>query len=173
MPFHSHAHPKIVNFKNLIFVFLLLLSFGCQREESTTVLSPDDVGLILWGEDSDKSGVRDDVEEWLNQSTYESGEKMALHYLAKNYQALLSVANEPFEANRRMLEVVRALDCLTLTMGGEKAKNARETLKRVQFNSPERIAAYRSAQQHLPTDKIKDLETYKDKDAICPFETQI
>lgn len=168
MPSHSRAHPKTVNFKNLIFAFSLLLSLGCQREEKS-VSAPRDAGMLLWGEDSDKSGVRDDVEEWLNQSQFESREKLALHYLAKNYQALLSVANEPFEANRRMHEVVRSLDCLTVTMGMEKARNARETLKRVQFNSPERIAAYRSAQKHLAGDKIKDLETYADKASVCPF----
>ena len=150
-------------------VFILTTLLGCERGGQKISNQTVDVANVLWGEDADKSGVRDDVEAWLSASSFEGRERQALHFLASRYQAVLYHSTESYEAKKQMHQVVRALDCLTLTLGPEAAREARETLKRVQFNSPERIARYRTAQEHFVGEKIKSLESYADPKEVCPF----
>lgn len=171
LPFR--AHLKTVSSRRALHLLsgliLLAVLIGCERGGEKISNQTVDVASVLWGEDADKSGVRDDVEAWLTSSPYQGRERQALHFLASRYQAVLYHSTESFEAKKQMHQVVRALDCLTLTMGPEAAREARETLKRVQFNSPERIARYRTAQEHFAGEKIKSLESYADPKDVCPF----
>ncbi len=162
---------KSQKFKSLFFLLALLGLLSCERKESTSFLpsNPEEVGDSLWGIDDDHSGVRDDVEEWIKSSSYADKEKLALHFLARQYQGILLTGSGQEDANRVVGEYIRALDCLNLTFGPERARDVRETLKRVQFNTPKRIARFRETSKHFSPDKIKPLESYRDRAEVCPF----
>ncbi len=161
--------------QNLIQSLLILILLGlaaCNRDnqsQSIVASNPDEVAGTLWGADDDHSGVRDDVEAWILKSEYSADEKKALHFLALNYQGLLLNGAAPEDADRLLHDYTRALDCLNYTFGPERARDVRETLKRVQFDTPKRISRFREHTKHFTPDKIKPLESYKSKLDICPF----
>lgn len=156
--------------KSLLLITLLGL-ISCNREEGYSFVpsNPDEVAGSLWGADDDHSGVRDDVEAWILKSEFSENEKKALHFMARQYQGVLLTGTGEEDAHRVLPEYTRALDCLNLTFGPERASDARETLKRVQFDTPKRISRFRETTKHFTPDKIKPLDSYKDKSDICPF----
>lgn len=156
---------------NLFVILGLLGLLSCERQGGSSFLpsNPQEVGDSLWGVDDDHSGVRDDVEEWIKSSDYTDKEKLALHFLARQYQGILLTGQSAEDAGRVLGEYTRSLDCLNLTFGPVRARDVRETLKRVQFNTPARIARYRETTKHFTPDKIKPLESYRDSSEICPF----
>lgn len=126
--------------------FLLIFSTFVAYAE---VKDPDPTlnNATLLGIDTDKNGVRDDIQVWIIQNFKDSPEIIqAFNNLASEMQETLQLINNRDESNRALMEALKAHMCLMHTMIDKgfdrpKARKYLSYFRAMQANTKMRIQA--------------------------------
>lgn len=125
------------------------------------------------GVDSDKSGIRDDVQEWIESLPYEryiEGEhlKKALIHLSRAYQQELGSAHELSASREATHEVIKAIDCLYSLIGPEQGQELRNELRDRTYDSARRKSWREIVLRNFESQPIADLGE-ADPKKLCPW----
>ncbi len=113
---------SIVNFhlKNSIASLLLIFLFACKGKNRHKIVDGDDLVpqeptfisyFSVQGEDKDNDGIRDDVENWINDNFDTYNLRMAVKQNARAYFNLIN-SKDSYQAYESNLKVFEAHDCL-------------------------------------------------------------
>lgn len=140
----------------------------------TVVPLPPDPGeagkATLEGIDSDRDGVRDDVQRYI-ALTYPNSEKTraALMQSAKTSQAVILGVNEASTSYLRTLEELHADECLDYVHGVKDARVISDELLAQILNTQARSKAYITAGEHFVGHTYK-LPPLSEKKSFCGFD---
>ncbi|MFH2091142.1 MAG: hypothetical protein ABIJ31_02155 [Pseudomonadota bacterium] len=125
----------------------------------------------LLGIDSDNDGVRDDIQRYI-YFTYPNEEKvrLALTQIAKNFQELLPVSDNPEIAHENVKKLYCSRDCLDYIKGGVRnAMDISRALKAEILNTEERSFAYIEFNNSL-AGKTTTMVPFKERKNCCLFD---
>lgn len=118
---------------------------AAQRLVDSKSLPDLDHSTDVAGTDADNNGVRDDIDRFIAGLPDSANQKAALHQLAANLQASLTVDPTNKEAARAVAQKgSRALGCITYLYGNANNANYEwiTTMEKYTANTPERFKAY-------------------------------
>lgn len=123
----------------------------------------------LLGIDSDKDGVRDDIQRYI-YITYPNEEKvrLALFQIARNYQELLPNSADPEISHENVKKLYCSRDCLAHIKGIRTAIRITNAMKAEILNTKKRSLAYLQFNNSL-AGKTTSLPEYEDLIKCCPF----
>jgi len=159
---------------SLLFFFLLsAMTHGASTaiaQDLTKVLPPDPgrAGKVtLEGIDSDKDGVRDDVQRWI-ALTYPNSEKTreALTQIIKARQRTLLDAADPVKSHQNAIDRNRRTDCLSYVRPDDFYNHMSES-KAIMLNTYLRSKTWVQADRHLSGHMFSILDDPKEG---CNFD---
>ena len=145
--YSNNVWSAYMNVIRLLFLFVFgLLITNCTAEPNVATTSDGDNTLA--GIDSDKDGVRDDVQYWIaiNHSNSEKI-RMALTQIAKVNQRYILNASDPVLSKAIAREVIASIDCLVY-VSPVSFNDISIELESIFFNTYERSKARAQADHH-------------------------
>jgi septation ring formation regulator EzrA len=154
----------------IIFILFLSCDFSKQDKKNTDSTLPDQNSTLL-GIDSDKDGIRDDVQAWIN-TKYQNqpAVKQAANQFAKALQNGIANKDNVSSSIAATYKKLDADTCLyeTLVERGATDKQATavsEKLELMHSNTKERILAAQKQSQNFSGNSFK----IKSKEEACNF----
>ena len=147
-----------------------------------TVSLPPDPGeegkRTLEGIDSDKDGLRDDVQRWI-YFRFPNSEKAraAFRQTAIDFQTALLAYNDKERAVQAFHSYGRSVDCLVYVIGGDSIEDLQQAfaiktdLKLLFINTPQRSDAYLVANSHFSGQIFRGLPEGEERNA-CRFNLE-
>ncbi len=133
-------------FKNLFLSFLLCIGLASNNyaADKLPLLDP---GPGLKGPDTDKNGVRDDIDLWIKNQPYSEAQKKAALQSARALQNSLSVKTTDLALVRAAnLAIFRAVGCVhrqfPMSQQEQSSHTVLKTLQKYTMNTKDRTAAY-------------------------------
>ncbi len=165
--------------------FIFLLLFACSRHEAIVVAEDPQPDSPSWwsfftvdGVDSDKDGVRDDVEIWINEQTQDYNYNQALKQLARTDLESLKITDS-LNAQLNLQKLVKDGHCkmfiLMNTYPDELKKNPSLSykLRKMILNNPWRRNRYNEVGKLIPKQFLLVTAKYPAEEfTSCEFQVK-
>jgi|GEM_PF-3357448 len=174
----SKVHNSIVCQASLIEGFDVMDSdYYCQTEDPEPQ-HPGELGMkTLLGVDSDRDGVRDDVEIWIND-TYSNTPQKNFYEVREVMKASAILKQQRLKNSKNKEKVLQGIsvedattECMSMIVDNQDDGISHGKRLRVQmFNTKERLLAYLQSEKFLPTEMY---QTRTDKKAVCSLNARL
>ena len=153
---------------------ILILLFACTKTSSnksaTDIILPPDPSesgkATLAGVDSDRDGVRDDIQRYIVLTYPDQPEiQKALRQYAKAHQDYILGADDPLKTKENAIKADKSIECLFSKATTDSHSKIFDQIHAEFLNTKERILANSKADSHLSGQVFSDIN--KDKAKSC------
>ncbi len=153
----------------LLFSSICVFTFVKARDKDFLSNTDKQGMLTLLGIDSDKDGVRNDIQQYI-YSEYKDDEaaKLVLIELAKLYQTTLIQADDTDASYNNATKAMRLFECLRY-INNRSARKILNSFDRKFFNTKERLRVYDQFEENI-SGKVFPSTPISARKYTCPFD---
>jgi hypothetical protein len=168
---HDSLKKTSRRFRLLLSAFLILFTLSCcsDKDNNTDIQDnlPPDPGVAgkatLEGIDTDKDGLRDDVQRYIYMNFNKEDERKVLINLANNIQIMILNSQDKNSAINAAQQMSLNLECLYY-LNSTNASKVVENIEALSANTELRFAAYMKANENLSGETFlsNGIDNFKD-----------